>query len=623
MTSPDLTQSNIEKLAELFPSVITETRDDEGEVVPGVDFDLLRQELSDHLVEGPKERYQLDWPGKRQAAMIANAPIAKTLRPMLDESVDFDTTKNIFIEGDNLDVLKLLQESYLGKVKLIYIDPPYNTGGDFVYEDDFAETTKEYLERSGQVDDEGTRLVANPETSGRYHSDWLSMMYPRLKLARNLLREDGFICVSIDGHERSSLELLLDEVFGRGNAVGTLVWRRRTGATDAESNLSQDHEYILVYSRSGAPLAGRPRTFEKYRNPDEDPRGPWMADNLSAGKPGGDTYYAITDPSTGWRFFPPKGRYWPYNPATMDQKIAEGRVLFPPSAEGMPMLKRFQREAKRQILPVSSWMESDPKRALQSSLIAPMNSAATRALTKLMGGRLFTFPKSVLLIKNLVAQTTAPGDIVMDFFAGSGTTAQAVLEMNLEDDGDRRFILVQADERTEEGSPAREAGYASIPEFARERIQRAAKMLSSSSRSDVAHMDCGFRSLQVAGTTFGDVARLPADFQQLEIGSLVRTVRDGRKALDFLFQVLLEWGLELSLPITARNFAGYEVLIVDDGVLAACFDDEIDMGLVREMAALEPLRAVFLDSSFRSDAERINAEQIFEEVSPITQVKVI
>lgn len=622
MTSPDLTDANIAKLAELFPSVVTESLDEDGNPKTAIDFDLLRQELSDHVVEGPQERYQLDWPGKRAAAFAANAPIAKTLRPDREDSVDFDTTKNLFIEGDNLDALKLLQESYLGKVKLIYIDPPYNTGNDFVYKDNFAETADAYLNRSGQTDDEGTRLVTNTEANGRFHSDWLSMMYPRLRLARNLLSGDGIICVSIDDNERDALKLLMDEVYSPENFIGTLVWRRRTGAMDAASNLSLDHEYVMVYSRSGALLNGKARTYEKYTNPDNDVRGPWILDNLSAGKPGGDTYYEIQDPSTGMTFLPPKGRYWPYSRGTMATKIAEGRVVFPGGPDGTPMLKRFKSEAKRDILPVSSWIESDSNRANQSSLVSPMNSAATKSLSTLLDGKTFNFPKSVDFVRNLVSQATDSDSIVLDFFSGSGTTAHAVMDTNARDGGYRSQIQVQFPEKIPVEPPA-VAGFKSIADIAKERIRRAAGEIRSQTDSDRSDHDFGFRVLKVDTTNMANVSLSPDETGQLELGDLEGSVKPDRSGEDLLFQVLLDWGLELTMPITVEKVDDHEVFDVDDGALIACFDSEVSLDLVRTIAKREPLRAVFCDSSFASDDARINAEQIFREVSAATDVKTI
>ncbi len=422
-----------------------------------------------------RERYSFTWAGKRDAIRALQAPSQATLVPAPDESVDFETTGNVFVEGDNLEVLKLLQPAYAGRVKLIYIDPPYNTGNDLIYPDDFSQPLDRYLALTGQRDTAGNRLTTNAETSGRYHSAWLTMMYPRLALARQLLRPDGVLMVSIDDHEMHTLRLLLDELFGEERFLGTFVWRRRSGAMDAQRGLSIDHEYVLCY---GSALRGQPRTFAHYANPDADPRGPWIADNLSAAKPGGDTFYPVTDPATGREYWPPKGRYWPYNREAMRRKIAEGRILFPKSEGGTPMLKRFQREARSPARPVSSWIgrpgeAEDGADGDVGQLASGTTGEGTREIKQLFGDKVFLYAKPVSLLRALIEQgTSAPGDdpdqpvIVLDFFAGSATTAQAVLELNARDGGARRFILVQLPEPT--GNPA----FPTIAEIAKERIRR-------------------------------------------------------------------------------------------------------------------------------------------------------
>ncbi|MCD4806814.1 MAG: site-specific DNA-methyltransferase [Methanococcoides sp.] len=478
MHSPNYTEENIAKLAELFPNCVTESNDKDGNLKKSIDFDLLRQELSTHIVDGPKERYTLNWPGKREALLTANAPIANTLRPCREESVDFDTTENLFIEGDNLDALKLLQENYLGKVKMIYIDPPYNTGNDFIYDDDFAEDTEDYLKNSGQKDSIGNRLVANSSSNGRFHSDWLSMMYSRLKLARNLLKDDGLIFISIDDSEQSNLKKICDEVFGESNFFCHFIWQKRSGSMDSVDGVSADHEYILVYGKIKKRLIGVERTYDKYTNPDNDPRGPWISDNLSAGKAGGDVYYPITDPETGNEFYPPKNRYWPYNPATMQKKINEGRVLFPKGKDGRPMLKRFQNEAKSQFLPVSTIMRNHTEKKLPNNAItSAMNTKGSSEVQSLFDSKVFSFPKSTVLISSLLNQVVDDNDIILDFFAGSATTAHAVMQLNAEDNGKRKFIMVQLPEECDEKSEAFKAGYITIAEISKERIRRAGKKI--------------------------------------------------------------------------------------------------------------------------------------------------
>lgn len=623
LNTPDFANENAARIAELFPNVVTEARDETGKTRLVVDFDLLKQELSADIVEGSAERYHLNWPGKRAALREANRPIDKTLRPVREESVDFDTTRNLFIEGDNLDALKLLQETYLAKVKMIYIDPPYNTGKDFIYQDNFTGDKGEHLEASEQVDEGGGRLVANPETNGRYHSDWLSMMYPRLKLARNLLRDDGVIFLSIDDNEYSALNHLCDEVFGESNFLGAFVWKRRSGAMDAVSNISEDHEYVLCFSKSGGELNGVPRSFDRYSNPDNDPRGDWISDNLSAGKPGGDTYYPIVDPKTGNEFLPPAGRYWPYSRTTMAQKIAEGRVLFPNDADGTPMLKRFKEEAKSLSLPVSTWIQNSAKLSTQSSLVVPMNSSATRALSELLGGKIFSFPKPVELVRGFIRQSTQSDDIVLDFFAGSGATAHAVMMQNAEDSGSRAFIQVQLPEDVGEGSPAALAGYSSIAAISKERIRRAGKKILDDNPEISGQLDIGFRVLKIDSSNMADVAKSAGETEQSQIDALAENIKRDRSAEDLLFQVMLNWGVDLTLPISCEEIRDQSVYFVADDALAGYFGDAMDKELIETIAKRQPLRVVFKDGGFPDDAMRINAEQLFKQLSPRTELRVI
>lgn len=652
MTSPDLTAVNVAKIAELFPAVITESVDPDGNLVRGVDFDLLRQELSDHVVEGPQERYQLDWPGKRVAAFTANAPIAKTLRPVAEESVDFERTQNLFIEGDNLDALKLLQESYLGKVKLIYIDPPYNTGSDFLYEDDFAQSTSEYLERSGQVDGGGARLVANPESKGRFHSDWLDMIYPRLRLARNLLAEDGYIVVSIDDAEFAAMELLLDEVMGSDNKLAVLVWDRNR-KNDARF-FSVGHEYMLVYARDKATLTANgtrlrepqpgieeardllsgltarfaddwdaiQREWRKWTNsfPADDerrklgrfgkvgPRGPFRDDGDIAWPGGGGPRYEVLHPETqlpckipmsGWRY-PNKARF--------DEMVATGRVVFGTDETTLPRLIRYLFESEGLVM---------------GSVHYSYAQTAAVDFTQLMGGRVFDNPKNWKDLRRLVEYLTGPNDIVVDFFAGSGSTGHAVMDLNATAESKRRFILVQLDEVPDPKSEAAKAGYATIAEIARDRLRRVGKAIQDGEPGGAAVTDVGFRSLAVDTTNMADVLRTPDDTAQQELAGLQDSVKPGRTGEDLLFQVLLDWGLDLSLAIDAVKIEGQTVYVVDDGALVACFDEEVTPELVRALAKKEPLRAVFRDSGFASDDARINAEQVFKELSPATDVKAI
>ena len=563
MTSPDLTRANIGKIADLFPNVVTESSDADGNPVQAVDFDLLRQELSDHIVEGPQERYRLDWPGKRAAAFTANAPIAKTLRPVREESVDFDTTKNLFIEGDNLDALKLLQESYLGKVKLIYIDPPYNTGNDFVYNDDFAESSAGYLERSSQASAAGERLLANTESSGRFHSDWLSMMYARLKLARTLLTEDGVIFISIDDHEVDNLRKVCGEVFGERNFIAQLVWRARK-FTDmrATTNVSTDHEYVLAYARtSEGCLRGVERDESKFANPDDDPRGPWMSRSilgLATREQRPNLHYDLIDPATDTVYPPNPSTGWRYSSDRMAEMVSEGRILFPSREGGRPREKKFRAEMQTDLI------------AFRSVIEEVYTADGTQEGRELLGSGVFAFPKPTRLIKELVRQGTESDSIVLDFFAGSGTTGDAVSRLNAEDGGTRRYILVQLDEVADANTDAATAGYRTIAEVSRERIRRAGADTRSQAGVLGDALDIGFRSLRIDTTNMTDVLRAPDDTDQLTLSDFGSSVKPDRTGEDLLFQVLLDWGLELTMPIKKETIDGFEVYDVEEGALILC-----------------------------------------------------
>ena len=444
MHSPDFTQENIRKLAELFPNCVTESVDEiTGMVKYAVDFDLLRQELSGEIVDGQKERYRLEWPGKQKALLAANAPIAKTLRPCREESVNFDTTENLFIEGDNLYALKLLQETYLGKVKMIYIDPPYNTGKDFIYRDRFATSVNNYLLESGQEDEEGNRLVANTESNGRFHSDWLSMMYPRLKLARNLLRDDGVIFISIDDNEVANLRKLCDEVFGEENFVATLIWKRRASSAMANMNVSADHDYVVCYQKGSLEeFVGIEKKFHNYSNPDNDPRGPWVLGDLTVGMTASmrpNQAYDLEDPETGTVYPFNPNRVWAFIPETMNKMIAEGRIVFPKDPSKRPMQKRFKNELKKTHNPFSTLMVDK----------VGLNTEATRNIQEIMGGNIFEYSKPLSLIETLIPQICTQG-IVLDFFAGSSATAHAIMKLNAEDGGNRKYIMVQLPEPCDE-----------------------------------------------------------------------------------------------------------------------------------------------------------------------------
>ncbi|SFI21426.1 MULTISPECIES: site-specific DNA-methyltransferase [Microbacterium] len=618
MTSPDLTQANIDKLAELFPTVITESVDESGAPRRTIDFDLLRQELSDHIVEGPHERYQLDWPGKRAAALAANAPIAKTLRPLREESVDFDTTKNLFIEGDNLDALKLLQESYLGKVKLIYIDPPYNTGKDFVYEDDFAESSTDYLRRSRQRSESGNRLVANTESNGRFHSDWLSMMYPRLRLARNLLADDGVIFISIDDNELANLVKLCSDVFGPDNHLATFIWKSKSGGANDSGEVAVDHEYVVCFSRSrtGAALGLDPDAVATTSYNNEDELGKYSLERL-------DKQNLQYSPSLDYDLIGPDGTVHrlahkdPARPNAIWRWAKEraareiDQLVF---KDGNVYTKNYQKPGGK------------PRSMLVDERFGRTRTGSTE-VRELLGGNYFDNPKPTKLLSAITAIATTKDAIVLDFFAGSGSLGHAVMALNARDGGTRRFVLVQLPERTPDGSDARSAGFDTIAEVSRRRLARAGEVLTKERvdrlRPETSHLDVGFRTLRVDSTNMVDLLDSPDDLVQASLNSAIASVKPGRTDEDLLFQVLLEWGLDLSLSVTRESMDGVEVLAVDSDALVACFSDQVTLEVVASIASRHPLRAVFRDSGFVDDAARINAEQLFREMSPISEVRSI
>lgn len=613
MKSVDGTEKNIEKIAELFPNVITEARDENGKLTRVVDFELLKQELSDIIIEGDKERYQLTWPGKKEAIINANTPIDKTLRPVKEDSVDWDNTENLYIEGDNLEVLKLLQESYLNKVKCIYIDPPYNTGSDFVYEDNFKQAKEDYLVKTGQEDNVGNKLIKNTESNGRFHSDWLTMIYPRLKVARNLLSEDGVVFISIDDNEVHNMRKICDEIFGESSFVGCFIWKRRTSSAMASNLVSTDHEYVLAYGKNpGVIFKGIQKTYSSYRNPDNDPRGPWMLDNLTVGmtkdqRP--NQFYDLVDPKTNKVYKANPNRVWAYIPGSMDKQIKENRIYFPEDENKRPMLKRFKSELKRTVDPISTLLSD-----------VGMNSEGTRNIKDLFDMPIFNYSKPITLIEQLIGQVADTSDIVLDFFSGSSTTADAVLRLNASDIKNRKFIMVQLAELIDEGAEAQNMGLSNICEIGKERIRRAAEKIKEETKADI---DYGFRVYRLDSSNMKDVYYTPDKLGQTELNDLTSNIKDDRTAEDLLTQVMLECGLELSLPMETKQIEDKTVIYVAGNSLIACFDDNISESLIEEIAKDQPLRVVFRDSSFADDAGRINVEERFKMLSPHTEIQVL
>ena len=615
MHSPDMTQQNIEKIQALFPNCVTESRGANGKLKLAIDFDQLKQELSNSIVEGPQERYQLSWPGKRQAMLTANASISKTLRPFKGESVDFDTTKNLFIEGDNLDALKILQESYLNKVKLIYIDPPYNTGRDFVYADNFHSSSDEYLVNSNQKDSSGNALVTNTESNGRFHSDWLGMLYSRLGLSRRFLSEDGAIFISIDDGEVANLRKIADLVFGESNFIANVIWQKKYTRSNDARWFSDNHDHILCYAKNKNAISFNmlPRNdsqISAYSNPDSHPKGKWKATPLHA-KSGTNTSSYTFKNGVTWQ--PPKGTFRRFNDESMRRMDEGNEIWFGSDGNQTPSRKSFLSEIKDGVTPVTIWPYDE----------VGHNHESNSELKKLDLGGLFTNPKPVRLIERILRLVTDRDSIVLDFFAGSSTTAHAVMKLNAEDGGNRKFIMVQLPEECDKKSEAFKTGYKTIAEISKERIRRAgAKILEGECHKDW-NKDVGFRVLKVDSSNMADVYYSPDQVTQGSLDLLVDNIKADRTDEDLLFQVLLDWGVDLTLPIRKETIQGKSVFFVDDDALVACFDLRINEALIKELATKEPLRVVFRDDGFESDAVKINAEQIFKQVSPHTEVKAI
>lgn len=613
MSSPDLVKQNIEKVAALFPNCVTETTNGLA-----IDFDLLKQELNHDIVDGTKERYRLEWPGKREAIVTANLPTTKTLRPIREDSVDFDNTENIYIEGDNLEVLKLLQESYLDKIKMIYIDPPYNTGNDFVYKDNFTQDSDEFKEESGLVDETNNRLIANPETSGRYHSDWLSMIYPRLKLARNLLADDGVIFISIDDHEGFNLKRLCDDIYGIDNYVCTYAWQKRYSAPPDTKDVGFMHESILMYKKSDKFEIGllpfTEEQLDRYKNPDNDPRGPWKAADYtsrytSVERP--TLYYEIINSNTMEKILPKKTRVWAYSKESHKINIDEKRIWWGKDGQNsVPALKNFVSEIKQGRMPTSLLLHGE----------VGHTDEATKELRLLIPEVKFT-PKPTRLIETLMKISNVKDhDVVLDFFSGSSSTAHAVIKLNAKDGGNRKFIQVQLPEETDLKSEAYKAGYKNICEIGKERIRRAANKIKEETKVDI---DYGFRVYRLDDSNMQEVYYKPQDYQQVQLDVFADNVKPDRTADDLLAQVMLDWGLQLSLKIETLSIKGKQVFKVAENSLLACFDSDIDEAFAKEIANYKALRIVFKDSSFKDDTAKENVKQLLKQLSPETEMKVI
>ena len=630
--SPDLTAQNIDRIAALFPNCITEMLDEERSTPEkkvykrAVNFELLKQMLSPDVVDGD-EAYEFTWVGKKAAIVEANKPIRKTLRPCVAESKDWDNTENLYIEGDNLEVLKLLQESYLGKVKMIYIDPPYNTGNDFIYADDFKMESEEWKVESGEWSEEGDRLFKNTDTNGRFHSDWCSMIYSRLMLARNLLASDGAIFISIDDNERENLQKICDEVFGTVNYVATFPWRKRTAKSDVPFGVSQDYEWIICYAKSDdfiASVAGKDRKY--YETPDFPGR-PWRIHDLTTQRTAlerPNSNFAIINPQNGISYPVNPQAVWRITEEGFPQYLKENRIVFPGDYDFLKISKPVLRY----------WKEDDMAKAGESfgrvtvSTKFPdnigMSQDGTKEISELFSSKVFSFPKPTSLVKFLMHMHTSGDDIILDFFSGSATTAHAVMQLNAEDGGHRKFIMVQLPEPCDEASEAYKAGYKNICEIGKERIRRAGEKIlkeqlannNSTLNSPNSKLDIGFRVLKLDSTNMKDVYYAPCDYDQDFLTQLESNIKDDRTDLDLLFGCLIDWGLPLSLPYKSEQIDGCTVHTYNDDDLIACFDANVPESVVKEIAQRKPLRAVFRDSGFESSPEKINMFEIFKLYMP-------
>lgn len=679
MQTANKADENFRKLAAMFPNAVTETINENGEVVRAIDKDVLMQEISCTVVDGNEERYQFTWPDKKKSVLLANAPINKTLRPVREDetvptgadsegkpycssgSVNFDTTENLYIEGDNLEVLKLLQETYLGKIKMIYIDPPYNTGSDFVYEDDFAQNANEYLANSGQYDEDGNRMVQNTESNGRFHTDWLNMIYPRLKIAKDLLSDEGVIFISIDDNEQENLKKCCDEVLGAQNFIAQIVWEKVHTRKNSAINFSSSHEYILCYAKHKRNTSSAVEGFKRnllprdntdaYSNPDNDPRGPWKTDPITA-----HNYYAadytITKPN-GIVIKRPQDRYWAYSEETIKRMIAENAIVWG-DGDSIPLAKRYLCDVQDGLVPVT----------LFSREFAGDSSSAKKQIDLLFPEckGIFDYTKPIKLLTRLLQIGTNSDDIVLDFFSGSATTAHAVMQLNAEDGGHRKFIMVQLPEVTDEKSEAYKAGYKNICEIGKERIRRAGKKIQEERLEAIAlskhewdqtcfyvehkeecdrlgHLpdeyfakehppiDTGFRVLKCDTSNMKEVYYNPAEYEASLFSSLEDNIKEDRTPEDLLFQVMLDLGILLSSKIQVRSekvgMRSYSYFDVEEGFLIACFDKNIDEEVITAIAKQKPYYFVMRDSSMANDSVATNFDQIFATYSPDTVRKVL
>ncbi|WP_296026395.1 site-specific DNA-methyltransferase [uncultured Aggregatibacter sp.] len=631
MHTANLVAKNIEKLTALFPNCITETRNEQGDIIKGVDFDLLRQELSEVLVEGEQERYTLNWVGKKESILAANAPIAKTLRPCREESVNFDATENLFIEGDNLDALKLLQENYLGKVKMIYIDPPYNTGTAMIYKNNFAQSSKEFFIQSQQYDEDGNRLVTNIESNGRFHSDWLSMMYSRLKLTRHLLRDDGFVILAMDDSEIENLIKICDEVFGRENKIGLITVVHKPEGRNQEKFLGTSNEFALIYAKNKIKASFNDVILDKEKLTDyiySDKLGKYKRKNFIRKA---DGKYATREA---------KPKFWYPIYVSQDlkhislNKLDDYYEVYPIIENGVErtwktlpetfnlLNKNKEIEADYESGKIVIYEKMREKQVIKTHWIKKEYHAyhfGTKVLDNLLESKTFDFPKSLYLMIDLLKITVKSNDLILDFFAGSGTTAHAVMQLNAEDNGNRKFICVQLPEKTDEKSEAFKAGYSTIAEISKERIRRAGLQILQNLDENKS-LDVGFRVLKIDSSNMKDIYYQPEQYDKSMLDHMVSHIKEDRTAEDLLFQVMLDWGIELSLPIERKIIDGSEVYFVAGNTLVACFD-KFTMNILDEIAKIKPLRVVSTELAIVHDQDKTNIKERFKQLSPDTEVR--
>ena len=619
MQSSNGVEDNIMKIAQLFPDCVTETVDERsGQSKHLIDFEKLKQNLSDSVMSERAERYQFTWPDKSKAILLANSPVNATLRPCREDSVDFDNTQNLYIEGDNLDVLKCLKETYLHKVKMIYIDPPYNTGNDFVYEDDFAQSSEEYLANSGQFDEQGNRMFTNAESNGRFHTDWLNMIYPRLKVARDLLTDDGVIFISIDDNEVENLRKVCDEVFGEQNFIATLIWERAFAPKNDAKFISSSHDYIVMCAKriENFKIGRLERTQEanaRYSNPDNDPRGVWTSGDMLVKTYNKSCDYPITTPS-GKIVNPVPGRCWRFSEESFLEKVKDNRIWFGPEGNGVPRVKRFLSELKFEgMAPTSILFHKEVGHSQEGS----------KEVTALFGDKgVFDGPKPVRLLQRLLTLANLDDNsIILDFFSGSASTAHAVMKMNAEKQKHCPFIMVQLPEHISEKK--KEQGYETVCEIGKERIRRAGKKIKEESPLTTQDLDTGFRVLKLDSTNMQDIYYSPKDISQADLFSQVDNVKPDRTGEDLLFQVMLELGATLDSKIETTTVAGKTIYNVAEGYLVACFDPDVTDDVVKSIAQMQPAYAVLRDTSMKDDSTATNFEQIFKTYSPDTVTKIL